>query len=297
LEREKLAREQEEVQARQTAIRQAEDLERQEQQRQQQDRREYNKFRKESFQPIPPQDSESERIKELERQLEEARARERAYLQQQHSQSPVSNSITPPSDLENENERSFLKKAWANNNGSTSSTPATSKRPLPVPPTKPAFSKSLPHATLAAQRQRQMQDEDDAEETAAKETSYTTSPAPPPTPPRNSSTSETKSPPSATKWGFQGARSGSVLQKNAPSSTMSIVQREMEMERQRQKEWEMNQAQLVEDRKLMTNKEIQDGSEMPWDINQYGYMGGANQGTEQVAFGTKRQIIGPRNQR
>lgn len=75
---------------------------------------------------------------------------------------------------------------------------------------------------------------------------------------------------------------------------MSIVQREMELERQRQKEWERNQEQLAEDRKVMTDKELKDGSEMPWDIHQYGYLGGANQGTEQVAFGARRQIIGPK---
>ncbi|KAK6358990.1 hypothetical protein TWF696_000162 [Orbilia brochopaga] len=219
--------------------------------------------------------SESDRIRELERQLEEARARERAYLEkQQPSQKSTPRTITPPNDTD---ERDFLRSAWQENQSHSRPVP-----PKPAP-AKPAFT----HSARAAQRQREMQDEDDAEERKS------ASPAPPPTPPRTTAPASTTSPLASTRWGFKGARGGSVG-KAAGGGTMSIVQREMELERQRQKEWERNQEQLAGERKLMTDKELKDGSEMPWDIHQYGYLGGANQGTEQVAFGARRQIIGPK---
>ncbi|KAJ6257292.1 Transgelin [Drechslerella dactyloides] len=220
--------------------------------------------------------SESDRIKELERQLEEARERERAYLEkQQPSQKSTPRTITPPNDSD---ERDLLRTAWQENQ----SRPVP---PKPTPAAKPAFT----HSARAAQRQREMQDEDEAEERKS------ASPAPPPTPPRNTAPAVTTSPLASTRWGFKGARGGGgSVGKAAGGGTMSIVQREMELERQRQKEWERNQEQLAEDRKVMTDKELKDGSEMPWDIHQYGYLGGANQGTEQVAFGARRQIIGPK---
>ncbi|EWC48782.1 hypothetical protein DRE_00087 [Drechslerella stenobrocha 248] len=229
--------------------------------------------------------SESDRIRELERQLEEARARERAHLekQQRPSQPHTPRTITPPTDTD---ERELLRTAWQENQS----------RPVPTtPPAKPVSAKpAFTHSARAAQRQREMQDEDDAE-TLATKNKKPASPAPPATPPRNTTPASTTSPLASTRWGFKGGRGGSTAGKpGAGSGTMSIVQREMEMERQRQKEWEKNQAQLAEDRKVMTDKELKDGSEVPWDVNQYGYLGGANQGTEQVSFGARRQIISPK---
>ncbi|KAK6500300.1 hypothetical protein TWF481_010644 [Arthrobotrys musiformis] len=239
-----------------------------------QDRREYqeeaNRFRA-SNQEHAAVSSESDRIRELERQLEEAKAREKAYLgKQQPSQRSNTRTITPPNDAE---EREALRSAWQENQS----------RPVPPKPTgKPAFT----HSARAAQRQRELQDEDDAAETQRK------SPGPPATPPRNTTPAASQtSPLASTRWGFKGASSKPV------GGGLSVVQREMELERQRQKEWERNQEQLQEDRKLMTDKEIKEGGEMPWDIHQYGYTGGANQGTEQVAFGARRQIIGPKQQK
>ncbi|KAK6337473.1 hypothetical protein TWF730_002872 [Orbilia blumenaviensis] len=239
-----------------------------------QDRKEYqeevNRFR------VPVQEhvaasAESERIKELERQLEEARAREKSYLEkQQPSQKSITRTVTPPNDSQ---EREALRSAWQENQS------------RPVPP-KPASKPAFTHSARAAQRQRELQDEEDAAEAPKR------SAGPPATPPRNSApAATTTSPLASTRWGFKGASSKPI------GGGLSVVQREMELERQRQKEWERNQVQLQEDRKLMTDKEIKDGGEMPWDIHQYGYMGGANQGTEQVAFGARRQIIGPKGQK
>ncbi|RVD83832.1 uncharacterized protein DFL_005606 [Arthrobotrys flagrans] len=239
-----------------------------------QDRREYqeeaNRFRALN-QEHAAVSSESDRIKELERQLEEAKAREKAYLEkQQPSQKSNTRTVIPPNDAE---ERAALRSAWQENQS----------RPVPPKPTsKPAFT----HSARAAQRQRELQDEDDAAEAPRK------SPGPPATPPRSTTPATSKtSPLASTRWGFKGASSKPI------GGGMSVVQREMELERQRQKEWERNQEQLQEDRKLMTDKEIKEGGEMPWDIHQYGYMGGANQGTERVAFGARRQIIGPKGQK
>ncbi|KAK6355829.1 hypothetical protein TWF718_000210 [Orbilia javanica] len=215
--------------------------------------------------------SESDRIRDLERQLAAAKVRERAYLANQRPP-PKSNfrAVTPPNDTE---EREALRSAWQENQS------------RPVPP-KPASKPAFTHSARAAQRQRELQDEDDAAEALQKPT------GPPATPPRNTAPVASKtSPLASTRWGFKGASSKPV------GGGMSVVQREMELERQRQKEWERNQVQVQEDRKLMTDKEIKEGSEMPWDIHQYGYMGGANQGTEQVSFGARRQIIGPKEQK
>ncbi|EPS36234.1 hypothetical protein H072_10292 [Dactylellina haptotyla CBS 200.50] len=274
------------------ALREAEDARRQEhekrlqEERANQDRLEYqesNRVRA-SNQEHMAASSESDRIKELERQLEEARARERAFLdQQQPSQKSTPRTITPPTDT---SEREYLRSAWQENQS------------RPVPPKPNPATVSLTHTGRAAQRQREMQDEDEAEDSFTRQ-KKSASPVPPATPPRNATPAGTTSSPlSGTRWGFKGARGGSAAAaRPPPSGTMSIVQREMEMERQRQREWEKNQEQLAEDRKVMTDKEIKDGGEMPWDIHQYGYLGGANQGTEQVSFGARRQIIGPKGQK
>ncbi|KAF3922444.1 Transgelin [Arthrobotrys entomopaga] len=274
------------------ALREAEDQKRRDYEkklqadRANQDRLEYqesNRFRASNQEHMAA--SESDRIKELERQLEEARAREREYLsKQQPSQKSTPRTITPPSDQgtkpsSDAEEREFLKKSWMENQS----------RPVPPKPAAATKPPAYTHNARAAQRQREMQDEDDAEDVSQGKRSA--SPAPPPTPPRNTSQAPTTSPFASTRWGFKGGVSPA---RPPPSGSMSIVQREMELERQRQKEWERNQEQLAEDRKVMTDKELKDGSEMPWDVNQYGYLGGANQGTEQVSFGARRQIIGPK---
>ena len=75
-----------------------------------------------------------------------------------------------------------------------------------------------------------------------------------------------------------------------------LLEREMERERERQREWEQSQKEA--------QKQPRDGKEGPkpgqsWDVNQYGYMGGDGQGKGSgpgsgIAFGGRRQIIGPR---
>lgn len=78
-------------------------------------------------------------------------------------------------------------------------------------------------------------------------------------------------------------------------ASKSLLEREMERERQRQQEWEDSQKQTKE----AVAKGVRDGGAgvgpgESWDVNQYGYLGGENQGRSGVAFGARRQIIGPR---
>lgn len=286
-ERERITHERRELQEKERMVREAEERQRREdaenrsrfeEEHRQQDRHEYDKFTRETTQNLTArskgESGESERIRDLERQLEEARARERQTLLQKQRdamRTPSPHAKVPSREIENEavdNERELLRKAWSDNNSSSTRplpNPSSNSRPVPQPPSsKPVFS------TLAAQRQREMQDEDDTEHTLAQETT-TLEAAPPATPPRGQAGG---SPLSGTRWGSRWSgqsRIGSVLQKSGSSAgTSSIVQREMEQERQRQREWEATQAQQAEDRKLMTDKELKDASDMPWDIHQYG---------------------------
>jgi hypothetical protein len=71
-------------------------------------------------------------------------------------------------------------------------------------------------------------------------------------------------------------------------ASMSLLERERERERQRQKEWEANQREVEQRVPIAATEDV------AWDVNQYGYLGGANQGKMGVAFGARRQIIGPR---
>ncbi|KAH0615308.1 uncharacterized protein H6S33_000944 [Morchella sextelata] len=74
-------------------------------------------------------------------------------------------------------------------------------------------------------------------------------------------------------------------------ASMSLLERERERERERQREWEANQREIEERRE----REGAGDDGPAWDVNQYGYMGGADQGKMGVSFGGRRQIIGPRD--
>ena len=79
-------------------------------------------------------------------------------------------------------------------------------------------------------------------------------------------------------------------------ASKSLLEREMERERERQREWEESQK--------ATQGAVRDKAEggnpgQSWDVNQYGFTGGDNQGRGSssgsgIAFGGRRQIIGPR---
>jgi transgelin len=80
-------------------------------------------------------------------------------------------------------------------------------------------------------------------------------------------------------------------------ASKSLLEREMERERQRQQEWEESQRATQEAAQRgigQGTKEGQLGEGGAWDINQYGWTGGDSQNRGGVAFGGRRQIIGPR---
>jgi hypothetical protein len=77
----------------------------------------------------------------------------------------------------------------------------------------------------------------------------------------------------------------------------SLLEREMERERLRQQEWELSQrsTQDAADKGVGRGlKEATVGEGGSWDVNQYGFAGGDSQNRGGVAFGARRQIIGPR---
>ncbi|KAI9663854.1 MAG: hypothetical protein M1821_007344 [Bathelium mastoideum] len=80
---------------------------------------------------------------------------------------------------------------------------------------------------------------------------------------------------------------------SAPSAPSSLLEREKELERQRQREWEADQ-QVTAARPRDAVQGTGEGQ--TWDVNQYGWMGGdsQNRGGTGIAFGGRRQILGPR---
>ncbi|KIW07635.1 hypothetical protein, variant [Verruconis gallopava] len=78
-------------------------------------------------------------------------------------------------------------------------------------------------------------------------------------------------------------------------ASKSLLEREMERERERQREWEDSQRAMQ-----AASRDANEGTKpgQSWDVNQYGYMGGDNQTRSGpgigIAFGGRRQIIGPR---
>ncbi|MCJ1437656.1 hypothetical protein MMC27_007043 [Xylographa pallens] len=73
----------------------------------------------------------------------------------------------------------------------------------------------------------------------------------------------------------------------------SILEREMENERIRQKEWEEAQT-ATKDAATRGVKEGGSGPGESWDVHQYGYMGGDSQNKVGPGLGGRRQILGPR---
>ena len=80
-------------------------------------------------------------------------------------------------------------------------------------------------------------------------------------------------------------------------ASKSLLEREMEKERERQREWEEAQKKTAQ-----TPRDVREGSGpgQSWNVHQYGYVGGDNQnrgGPGLGVDGARRQIIGPRPQR
>ena len=257
--------------------------------------------------------AESTRIKELERQLEEAKEREQRYEQERQerlaldakkaSDPPPAEPAKPTTPAEArapsadedswlQSERDYLRQEWTRNQEQ----PRQPPRPLPIPQAQPAAPEQpsisprpLPDPTTYKPPTPARPDPiAPPAPTAPISAPATESPQPPPQaaarpsrpPPSSASPNPTSKPPS-----FAG--------RGGPSS---LLEREMERERQRQREWEEAQQQT---RAAATQGRVDTAAGsapgQSWDVNTYGYTGGdsLNKSGSGVYAG-RRQILGPR---
>ncbi|EEH07318.1 calponin homology domain-containing protein [Histoplasma capsulatum G186AR] len=262
-----------------------------------------------------PASSESERIKDLERQLELAKEREREYEREREELSrsggvrqggvesrknrsrsrsrprpnPGRASYDASSLVE---ERKLLRSEWQSLQDSApgnSTPPSLPPRSLPEPPeillkntTISSPSRPLPDPTSYVHKTRtdRFLDQNQAPQ-PAHPTSHK---------PRDfSSTLEIDEENARRTASTQKTRAGGWASK-------SLLEREMERERERQREWEESQKQTKEAVKRGINTAGTAPGEGAWDVNQYGFMGGDNQnrGGPGLFEGARRQIIGPR---
>ncbi|KAI9709244.1 MAG: hypothetical protein M1820_003364 [Bogoriella megaspora] len=267
-------------------------------------------------QPSQPENSiESDRVRELERQLAEAKERERQYQLErderlrQDQERPAARARSrsrpraksrsrsrgpPPKPPRAEtpegsdnswagDEREYLRQQWKDQQ--------RTPRPLPDPQTA-AIPPSLPSRPLP----------EPTSQPAATPTSTRPLPNPTPSPPKQATAT---SPPSATaaarspfntnrtRSPFARPNSASTPPSSRPAPGPSLLEREKELERQRQREWEDAQKETAS--KPRDAKEGV-GEGQSWDVNQYGWTGGDSQNRvgAGIGFGGRRQILGPR---
>ncbi|KAL3479907.1 hypothetical protein BJX99DRAFT_221446 [Aspergillus californicus] len=243
--------------------------------------------------PSPVESQESQRIKELERELELAKERERQY---EAERQPPAAKISKPTETRNrpvpvppkpsydlsslESERRLLRGEWENHQDSV----AEVETPPPMPPRPLPDPTAIPSAKPQASENRV-------------DRFLSSNPAPlPPRPAAHrpqdfTSTSEVDAENSRRAASQQKTKAGGWASK-------TLLEREMERERERQREWEEGQKQTQE----AASRGLKDPSQGAgpggaWDVHQYGFMGGDNQnkgGHGLGIGGARRQIIGPR---
>lgn len=254
--------------------------------------------------------SESQRIAELERQLEEAKRREQEYekerqtrLREDQAQNEARQprTMTPPppalparptapeqsrEDDWQTSERDFLRTEWQKSQNQTHlPTPPKPPRPTPaepIAPPKPTPSpRPLPDPTTFAPA------------TNRTDRFLESHPAPPlaqPTSHRPQDYSTT----TEVDLEDQRRKASQAKTKAGGWASKSLLEREMERERERQREWEEDQK-----RNEAATRDTREGvgPGQSWDVHQYGYMGGDSQnrgGPGLGVGGARRQIIGPR---
>lgn len=275
----------------------------------------------------PEQNAEHDRVKELERQLAEAKERERQYLEERddrvrnesqrkerrnRSRSRSRPRLPPrePSTTEERNvswddgdERAYLRQQWKEQQAMGIRTPLSSSRPLPDPTTP--TSRPLPQPTAAPISQpnatRPLPDPSDystfpnANPPSNRTGRFLSqNPAPVSTPPRSYAPAEMGLTSEAERRAEDARRVQSQQKTKAGGwASKSLLEREMERERERQREWEENQK---ETQGAPKNRREGVGPGQSWDVNQYGYVGGDSQNRvgAGIGFGGRRQIIGPR---
>ena len=270
--------------------------------------------------------AQSRRIKELERELQLAKERERQYETERQEVQPGKTGDQPQSqprrpvpakpsyDLSSlEEERRLLRTAWQNTQDMPSTSeveesepiaeqaPPPAPRPLPVPkPSSFSTTPTLPPRDLPASP-RPLPDPVAYNANRAHESRVdsflASNPAPASPAPAThrfqdyTTTSEIDAENSRRVASQQKTKAGGWASK-------SLLEREMERERARQEEWAENQKQVA----AVAERGAQDGTQgsgpgQTWDVHQYGYMGGDNQNRGGLGLGiggARRQIIGPR---
>lgn len=267
---------------------------------------------------------DSRRIKELERELELAKERERLYESgRQESQPQTSGSEprsrprpapVPPKPSYNlsslEQERRMLRGEWEKGQYTPAApyeleetaeqAPPPPPRPLPQPVASSQQAPGLPLRELP-QVPRPLPDPMAYNSSRGKDSRVdqflSSNPAPAAPAPAThrpqdySTTSEVDAENSRRIASQQKTRAGGWASK-------SLLEREMERERERQREWEDNQKQTeAAAERGMRDSSHGSGPGQSWDVHQYGYMGGDSQnrgGTGLGVGGARRQIIGPR---
>lgn len=264
----------------------------------------------------PAQNTESDRVRELERQLEEAKAREADYERERqdrlrqdedHRSTPAQAAGPQRVDSTRESEaswagdeREFLRQQHRQYNGSarplpdpTSSPPSLPSRPLP----QPGAAATAPTSTTGSGPRPLPEPEAYAPNTTRTSRFLASNPAP------EAPSASVNTAPDATisTSGEQAAETTRRLlsqQKTKAGgwASKSLLEREMERERERQREWE--DAQNEAKNRPRNEGEAFGPAGETWDAHQYGYMGGdsQNRGGQGIGFGGRRQIIGPRPQ-
>ncbi|KAI9372906.1 hypothetical protein BJX61DRAFT_414511 [Aspergillus egyptiacus] len=243
----------------------------------------------------PPESQESQRIRQLERELELAKERERRYELERQALEPKENKPTetksrpvpvppkPSYDLSSlEQERRLLRGEWQKHQDQDQVSEAETPPPMPARP--------LPDPTAVHPSKPQ---------TSESRVDHFLSSNPPPVAPKPAthrpqdftSTAEIDAENSRRIASQQKTRAGGWASK-------SLLEREMERERERQREWEENQKRTQEAAaRGIKDPSLNAGPGGAWDVHQYGYMGGDNQNRGGAGLGiggARRQIIGPR---
>ena len=255
------------------------------------------------------------RVRELEKQLEEARERERQYQQEREERVRQNSIHSRPSTARSEQDADPIPRApspkdsdvsWApiedevlNRKMPAPEVPRNSSRPLPTPATRQT--PMLPERTASPAGPRPLPDPSayrPASPAPTRTDRYLAdNPAPVMTKPVTHQPREMGYTSTYEEQNDRDRRMASQQTTKAGGwASKSLLEREMERERERQREWEANQEAT---KSVAKDSSQGSGAGQSWDVHQYGYMGGdsQNRGSSSgsgIGFGGRRQIIGPR---
>ena len=278
--------------------------------------------------------ADSERIKELERQLEEAKERERMYERSRQARSGTSTPVAAPPPLSirqppkepaseydggddsfQSSEREFLYKAWSDNQSAppqpprsvevappqpprpTETAPPQPPRPTETPPTQPPRPLPVPQAKSPRPLPNPATYASQSSTTSRTDRFLSSNPAPPPAAPASHTASEAAFSSTSERAAEDARRQASQQKTKAAGwASKSLLEREMERERERQREWEEEQKQTKEAASQgQADPNAGSGPGQSWDVNTYGFTGGDSLNKGgQGVYSGRRQLGGPR---